>query len=83
MAVTHKSDSLKQCRSLARPPLHLTENDGRVMTSETKRVAKCATYLAMLCHAECKVKFVVNLGINLLDVDCRGNHATRNGHHTG
>ena len=55
MAVTHKSDSLKQYRSLARPTLHLTEDDGRVMTSETERVAQCATYLAVLCHAERKV----------------------------
>ena len=53
------------------------------MTSKTKCVAQGAAHLAVLCLAEREVKLRVNLGVDILDIYCRRDNATRNGHHTG
>ena len=53
------------------------------MTAETERIAQRAFHVALLRLVQRQVQVRVDLRIEILAVDGRGNHAVRNGEDAG
>lgn len=54
--------------------LNLTENNRRVMTAETERIAHRTLHIALLRLVERQIESGVDFGIEVFVVDRRGNH---------
>ena len=62
---------------------NLTEDDCRVMTTETKGVAQCHADITLTRSVERKVEVGRNCGVEVLDIDSGRNGATGDRHNAG